>query len=776
MAGQYSVGQPMPRTEDPRLLRGGGRYVDDVSLPGQVYGYVLRSPHSHARIIRIDTNAAAEAPGVLAVLTAKDYLADGLGRMPVNPPPNPAFDMKTMFAPRRTPVAEDRVRHVGEAVAFVVARSYLEARDAAEKIDIDYAPLPALIDMEAALADRAVTLYDDHPNNLAFTYEIGDAAATDAAFAAAAHVVKQRIHINRVAAVPMECRGCVADYQPNSQTCTVYVGAQQSFNARRIFATVIFNEAENAFRVIPGDMGGGFGMKGSFYAEYALTAWASKRLNKPVKWYSDRAESFVSDNHGRDNLTFGELALDKDGNFLALRVRTLANLGAFPSTTPSGPPTAALGGLIGVYKTPAAHVQVKGVYTNTTPTGAYRGAGRPEAAYVIERLVDSAARQLKMDPVQLRFKNFIPSAAMPYQTPIQFKYDCGDFRNVLESVLSHSDYAGYAKRAAESKARGKLRGLGIAATLERAAAAVEYAELRFDPSGTVTILAGTTGMGTGHATIFTQLVCDMLGMTPDQVRVVEGDTAMTPTGGGTGGSRVSSVGMSAVKMAADKIIEKAKLIAAHNLEASASDIVFENGTFTITGTDRRMTMTEVAQKAFNNNTVPKGMEPHLAEGATTPNLLASYPNGAHICELEIDPETGKVELQRYTVADDVGVVLNPLLLEGQIRGGIAQGAGQILMEDVSYDPESGQLVAGSFMDYAMPRASDLCDMHSYDASVPTKVNPIGSKGAGEAGTVGAMPAVMNAIVDALAPFGVTNMDMPASPERIWRAIHGKKAA
>ena len=776
MAGEYSVGQPVPRHEDPRLLRGGGRYLDDINFPGQVYGYVVRSPHSHARINTINTKAASEAPGVIAVLTAKDYLADGMGRMPVNPPPNPAFDMKTMFAPRRAPLAEDCVRHVGEPVVFVVAKSYLEARDAGERVEVDYAPLPALIDMESALAKNAVPLYAEHPDNLAFTYEIGDAAATDAAFAKATHVVKRRLHINRVAAVPMECRGCVANYETNSKTCTIHVGAQQSFNARRIFATVIFNEPENAFRIIPGDMGGGFGMKGSFYAEYALTAWASKRLNKPVKWYSDRAESFLSDNHGRDNLTEGELALDNDGNFLALRVRTLANLGAFPSTTPSGPPTAALGGLIGMYKTPAAHVQVKGVYTNTTPTGAYRGAGRPEAAYVIERLVDSAARELKIDPVQLRMKNLIPSEAMPYQSPIQFKYDSGDFKKVLQGALDHADYAGYAKRAAESKSRGKLRGLGISSTLERAAAAIEHAELRFDPSGTVTILAGTTGMGTGHATIFTQLVCDMLGMTPDQVRVVEGDTAMTPSGGGTGGSRVSSVGMSAVKLAADKIIEKAKLIAAHNLEASPSDIVFDAGAFTIVGTDRRMSMTEVAQKAFNNNTIPKGMEPHLAEGATTPNLLPSYPNGCHICELEIDPDTGKVELQRYTVVDDVGVVLNPLLLEGQIRGGIAQGAGQILMEDVSYDAETGQLVAGSFMDYAMPRADDLCEMHSYDASVPTQNNPIGSKGAGEAGTVGAMPAIMNAIVDALSPYGIVNLDMPATPERIWRTIHGKKAA
>ena len=776
MAGEYSVGQPVPRHEDPRLLRGGGRYVDDINVQNQVYGYVVRAPHAHACIKGIDTAAAAQAPGVLAVLTAKDYLADGLGRMPVNPPPNPAFDMATMFAPRRVPLAEDRVRHVGEAVAFIVARTYLQARDAGELVAVDYAPLPSVIDMEAALADGATPLYDDHPSNLAFTYEIGDAAATDAAFAKAAHVVKRRIHINRVAAVPMECRGCVADYQASAQTSTIYVGAQQSFNTRRIFATVIFNELENSFRIIPGDMGGGFGMKGSFYAEYALTAWASKRLNKPVKWYSDRAESFVSDNHGRDNLSFGELALDKDGMFLALRVRTLANLGGFPSTTPSGPPTAALGGLIGMYKTPAAHVQVKGVYTNTTPTGAYRGAGRPEAAYVIERLVDSAARELKMDPVQLRLKNLIPAAAMPYQSPIQFKYDSGDFKSVLEGALKHADYAGYAKRAAESKARGKLRGLGISSTLERAAAAIEYAELRFDPSGTLTILAGTTGMGTGHATIFTQLACQMLGVSPEHVRVVEGDTDLTPSGGGTGGSRVSSVGMSAVKLAADKIIEKAKLIAAHNLEAAAADIVFENGSFTIVGTDRSMTMTQVAQKAFNNNTVPKDMEPHLAEGASTPNLLPSYPNGCHICELEIDPDTGKVDLQRYTVVDDVGVVLNPLLLEGQIRGGIAQGAGQILMEDVSYDPESGQLVAGSFMDYAMPRASDLCEMHSYDCSVPTLNNPIGSKGAGEAGTVGAMPSIMNAIVDALSPYGVTNMDMPATPERIWRAIKGKQAA
>jgi carbon-monoxide dehydrogenase large subunit len=770
MGGEYSVSQPVPRHEDPRLLRGGGKYLDDITLPGQVYGHVVRSTYAHAKILQLSTFAAEQAPGVLGVLTAKDYLADGLGRMPVLPPPNPAFDMKTMFAPRRLPLAEDRVRHVGEPIAFVLARTHAEARDAAELVEVNYHPLPVVVELEAALAKDAPLLHDGHTDNVSFVYEIGDAAATEAAFAKAAHVVKQRLHINRVAPSSLEPRGCVADYQANSHTATIHVGVQQSFIARRLFAQVIFNEPENAFRIIPGDMGGGFGMKGSFYAEYVLAAWGSRRLGRPVKWYSDRSEAFLSDNHGRDNLTDAELALDKDGNFLGLRVRTLANLGAFPSTTPSGPPTAALGGLIGMYKTPAAHARVTGVFTNTTPIGAYRGAGRPEAGYVIERLVDTAARQLKVDPVELRRKNLIPSSAIPYQSPIQFKYDSGDFARVLQTAVEHADYKGFGERREQSKKAGKLRGVGISATLERSAAAVEYAEVRFDPSATVTILTGSTGFGTGHATIFAQLVYTMLGISPEHVRVVEGDTGLMPFGGGTGGSRVSSVGMSAVKAAADKIIAKAKAIAAHALEAAEADIVFENGVFSIAGTDRRLTMTEVVQKAFNPANLPKGMEPAMAESAMTPNLLPAYPNAVHICEIEIDPETGKAELERYTVADDVGVILNPLLLEGQVRGGVAQGAGQILMEDVAYDPETGQLMSGSFMDYAMPRANDLCEVHSYDASVPSKNNPIGSKGAGEGGTVGAMPAVMNAIVDALSPYGVSNLDMPATPERIWRAM------
>lgn len=773
MAGEYSVSQPVPRHEDPRLLRGGGKYLDDVSFPGQVYGFVVRSSHAHARILQVSTTQAESAPGVLCVLTAKDYIADGLGRMPVLPPPNPAFDMKTMFAPRRLPLAEDRVRHVGEPVAFVVARTAAEARDAAELVEVNYHPLPTVIDMDTALASNAPVLHEGGNGNISFVYEIGDAAAVEAAFAKAAHVTKERIHINRVAPSSLEPRGCVANYDPDSHSATIHVGAQQSFIARRLFAQVIFNEPENAFRIIPGDMGGGFGMKGSFYPEYVLTAWASRRLRRPVKWYSDRSEAFLSDNHGRDNVTDGELALDKDGNFLAIRIRTNANLGAWPSTTPSGPPTAALGGLIGMYKTPAAHVRVTGVFTNTASTGAYRGAGRPEAGYVIERLVDRAARELKVDHIELRRKNLIPSSAMPYQSPIQFKYDSGDFAKVLDTAIAHADLPGYTQRREASQKAGKLRGLGVSATLERSAAAVEYGEVRFDPSGTVTVLTGNTSMGTGHATIFTQLVCTMLGVKPEQVRVVEGDTGLMPFGGGTGGSRVSSVGMSAVKLAADKIIAKAKAIAAHVLEASESDIVFENGVFSIAGTDRRIDMTNIAQKSFNPANLPKGMEPGLIEGAMTPNLLPAYPNAVHVCEVEIDPETGKAELQRYTVADDVGVVLNPLLLEGQVRGGVAQGAGQILLEDVAYEPETGQLLTGSFMDYAMPRADDLCEIHSYNASTPTKNNPIGSKGAGEGGTVGAMPAVMNAIVDALAPYGVTSLAMPATPERIWRAIHGR---
>ena len=775
--GEYSIGQAVPRTEDPRLLRGGGRYVDDVSFTDQAFGYVLRSPHASAVINAIDLQAAAAAPGVLAILTADDYLADGLGRLPLSAPPNPRFDFEAMFAPRRLPLAEGRVRYVGDPVAFVVAESRNQARDAAELIEVDYAPAPAHTATGSALEDGVPVVYADHQrtDNTSFVYELGDAEATEAAFAKAAHTVTQRLIINRVSANAMEARGCAAQWDAYADTATIYVGVQGAFGARRQFANVIFGEAENNFRVVTGDMGGSFGMKGAFYPEYALVAWAARRLARPVKWFADRSESFMSDNHARDNVSDAELALSKDGEFLGLRVRTIAALGAYPSTLAAGPPTGNLGGLSGPYRTPAAYVNVTGVYTNTNPTAAYRGAGRPEASYVMERLVDLAADKLDIDPAELRRRNMIAPDALPYKTPTGFNLDSGDFERTLEIALEHGDYEGFAKRRSESEAAGKIRGLGISYSVERAGAGVETGEIRFEPSGTVTIICGTTNHGQGHATIYTQMACGMLGIAPELVRVVEGDTGQAQYGGGTGGSKVSSVGTSSVYYAANKIIDKARAIAAHLLETAEADIEFDEGTFTVAGTDKSISMAEVAQTAFMPAKLPPGLEPGMAATGTT-NLSPTFPNGCHLCELEIDPDTGAIEVVKYTVVDDVGTVLNPLLLAGQIHGGIAQGAGQILEEHIHYDPESGQLLSGSFMDYAMPRAEGFCNIEMHENSTHTEHNPLGVKGAGEAGTVGAMPAVMNAIVDALSPYGVTHLDMPATPERVWRVIHRARAA
>ncbi|MDA0240113.1 MAG: xanthine dehydrogenase family protein molybdopterin-binding subunit [Proteobacteria bacterium] len=775
--GQFSISQPVPRTEDPKFLKGVGNYVDDVHLAGETYGYVLRSPHAHAEIRKIDTDAAKKAPGVLLVLTAADYLAAGYGTLPISPPPSPNFDQSKMFAPPRLPLAENRVRYVGDEVAFIVAESLIQARDAAEMIEIDYAPLPAAIGTGEALNADAAKIHDDGDGNLSFTYEIGDAEATAAAFENAEHIVSERFVINRVTANSMEGRGFVADFDAGSGRCTLYGGVQSSFGVRRMLADAIFKEPENDFRVVSNDIGGSFGMKANFYPECVLVVWATKLLRRPVRWISDRSEAFNSDCHGRDNISDVELALDKDGKFLALRVHTIANLGAYPSSSPAGPATIHLPGMIGVYKTPVAHVTVEGAYTNTNPITAYRGAGRPEASFVIERIIDIAAQELGMDRTVLRRQNMIPTDAIPYQSPLFFKYDSGDFIQNLDDALDLADYPAFEARRSESASRGMLRGLGISATIERAApAGVEHAEIRFDPSGTVTVLAGTTNHGQGHHTMYTQMTSALLGVDSDDIRVVEGDTGQVAFGFGTGGSRVSAMGSSAVLLAANKIIDKGKIIAAHILEAAETDIEFDKGVFTVAGTDKSINITEVARTSFMAPRLPAGVEVGLIESGTYRATVANYPTGVHACELEIDPETGAVNVLKYAVVDDVGTVINPLLLKGQIQGGVAQGLGQALMEDIAFDPESGQLLTGSFMDYTMPRGDDLCMMTVKSNPVPTETNPLGIKGAGEAGTIGALPAVVNAVVDALSPLGIRHIDMPATPEKIWSAIQSAKKA
>ena len=771
--GQYALGQGIPRSEDPRLLKGGGRYVDDVVLPGLCHGFVLRSPHAHARIRRLDIGQAMAAPGVLAVLTHADWQASGYRDIPSGGGYKRP-DGSPQFVPPFPALVKDRVRRVGDYVAFVVAETAHQAMDAAELIEVDYDPLPAVTDTAAAAAPGAPLVWDDCAGNLCYLYEGGDKAATDAAFAKADIVAKERFIINRVTANTIEPRGCVGDYNRADDHYTIYTGLQGAHPYRAGLARLI-KVPEHKLRVISGDVGGSFGMKASIFPEQPLVLLASKLLNRPVKWISNRAEAFLSDSHGRDNVVDAELALDKAGNFLALRIHSVANLGAYLMQGTVNPPANNIGSVAGVYTTPAIYVNVKAVFSNTNPTRPYRGAGRPEAAFMIERIVDLAADLIGMDPAELRRKNTIPPSAMPYKTALTFKYDSGEFEKNMTMALGLADYAGFQRRREESRKRGKLRGIGISNTIEKAASpGVEGAEIRFDRSGTATIFAGSVTTGQGHETVFKQIACDAFGVAMDDVMYVTGDTDKVPFGHGSGGSRSSSMGGSAVHLATQRIVEKATKIAAHLLEAKPEEVTLRDGVFMVPGSNRSMTFKEVAKAAVNPKSVPDGVDPGLMASVVYTAKAGNYPNGCHICELEIDEETGEVELVNYKVVDDVGTVMNSMLLHGQIHGGIAQGAGQILKEDLRYDAETGQMLTASFMDYGMPRATDLCHIEVRCNPVPTKTNPIGVKGAGEAGTVGSMPAVANALIDALSVHGVRHIDMPATPERIWRTIQAAK--
>ena len=772
---KYAIGQSVPRTEDPRLLRGNGRYVDDVNMINQAYAVMLRSPHAHADVTRIDASAALAMPGVIAVLTGADYEADGFGYV-TGGLPHKRRDGSPCFRPPRPAITKDRVRHVGQIVAVVVAESVDIAKDASEAVEVDYAPLPANVDTARARETGTPAIWDECKDNEAFFREYGDKKATDAAIAGAAHVFRQRFVINRIHANTMEPRGALAAFDPGEGKYTIHTGVQRPYAWRTTLAKNLFHVAENKIHFITGDMGGSFGMKGSIYVEIPLVAWASKRLGRPVKWRCDRSEGFVADDHARDNVSEVQFALDKDGRFQALKVETAAALGAYVSYLGFGPPTNNIGGLAGVYKIPAIYAGIAGVLTNTTPTSPYRGAGRPEASYIIERMIHIAAREMGIDPTELRRRNFIPPDAMPYKTALTFTYDCGEFETLMDRTLEKADYKGFEARRKESATAGRLRGIGVSCTIEQAAGpSTETAELRFDPSGSVIILAGSTPHGQGHETIYKQLVCERLGLDPDDIRVVEGDTEKVSFGTGTGGSRTATIGASAVLRATEKVIEKARKIAAHLLEAPEQDITLEDGKFTIAGTDRSVPLKTVVGAAFDPGKLPDDMEPGLYEIATYSATKANFPNGCHVCEVEVVPETGEMEIVRYTVIDDCGVELNPLLVKGQVHGGIVQGAGQAMMEDIYYEPDGGQLVTGSFMDYAMPRADDFCAFDVSGFPVPTKTNPLGVKGVGEAGTVGALPAVMNAVNDALAPLGVRHLEMPATPARIWRGIQDAEA-
>jgi carbon-monoxide dehydrogenase large subunit len=768
--GEFAIGQSVLRREDPRLLKGQGRFFDDLKLADQLHAAILRSPHAHADIIAVDTRAAAQMPGVHAVLTGEDYRADGLGSLPAMAPYK-ARTGAAMFVPPRPAIARDRVMHVGYPVAVVVADTLEAARDAAERIVVDYAARPAVVSARDAFAPDAPRLYDACPNNEAYFYQAGDKAKAEAAFAAAAHVVEQRLVINRVTANPLEPRGVIGVYDPGTGRYTLHCGFQRPWLFRNDIARTTLMIPEAELRLITGDIGGSYGLRGSVYPEMILMLWAARRVGRPVKWTQTRAEAHISDDDARDNIVDAALALDRDGKFLAVKIRSFGNLGAFVSFRGAMPPVVNIGTVVGTYTTPALHVEVSGMLTNTHCTSPYRGAGRPEASYMIERLIDIAADRLDLDPAELRRRNTIPPQAMPYRTPLTFTYDSGKFAENLERAVALADWAGFAQRREEAVGRGMLRGIGISNTIEQAGdPTYETAEIRFDPLGGVTLVAGSISHGQGHATIQTQILADRLGVDPQRVKIIQGDTDAVAFGMGTGGSRSTTMSGSAIAMVSDKIVAKGRKLAAHMLEASEGDIEFADGRFTVAGTDRTLGIHEVARAAFQLDKLPPGMEPGLYETATyRARTNGNYPNGCHICEVEIDPATGVTRLVGYWVVDDVGTVINPMLLKGQIMGGIAQGLGQVLMEDKRYD-EAGQVLAGSFMDYAMPRADDFCAVTIEDNPVPTPTNPLGVKGAGEAGTVGSLSAGVNAIVDALSGLGIRHIDTPCTPFRVWQAI------
>ena len=774
---QFGVGQAVVRKEDLRLLTGGGRYLDDLNLPGQAHAAFLRSPHAHARIAGIDAAAAAKRPGVVAVLTGADLEADGIPPMPclAHVPPKPGTP-EPVF-PRRTALATDRVRHVGDAVAMVVAESAAVARDALEHIVVDYDPLPAVTDPVAATQPGAPQLWPEAPGNVDFIWADGDEAAVAAAFGKAARTVALDIVNNRVVVNSMETRGAIGQFDAAAGAYTLYTSSQGSHLVRDVLVGFIFKGIDPAkVRVVTPDVGGGFGMKVFLYAEMVLTLWAAKRLGRPVKWIADRSEAFISDAHGRDNVTRAELALEADGRVLGIRVATTANMGAYLSQfAPYIPTLAAKGMQTGVYAIPAAYNEVTGVFTNTVPVDAYRGAGRPEAAYIVERLMDAAGRATGLGPVEIRRRNMIPANAMPYTTSMGTIFDCGDFPRLLAEGLKDADWDGFEQRRREARARGFLRGIGLAYYIETCGGEPAVpAMIHVEPDRTVTLIVGTQSNGQGHETAYSQIVAERLGIPFEAIRVRQGDTALMATGSFTGGSRSVPVGGPAAGYAADDAVAKGKEAASHLLEASAADIEYAAGVYRVVGTDKTVDLFAVADAVRTGKASLASGATELAGSAEFKPAAATYPNGCHICEVEVDPDTGVPQILRYTVVDDFGRVINPLLLAGQVHGGIGQGIGQALVERTVYN-EDGQLVTATFMDYAMPRADNLPSYSFRWIEIPCRTNPLGIKGSGEAGAIGAPPAVINALIDALAPLGVTDIDMPATPASLWQAIQAAGA-
>jgi carbon-monoxide dehydrogenase large subunit len=784
---QGLIGQSIKRKEDARFLTGSGQYTDDITLPHQTYAVFVRSPHAHAKVRKVDTSRAKAAPGVVAVFTGADL--QGVGGLPCGWLIT-SLDGTPMKEPPHPVLAQGKVRYVGDRVALVVAESVHQAKDAAELVDVDYEVLPAVVNPADAIKPGAPVVHDIAPDNRCYTWGLGDKAATEAAFAKAAHVTKIDIVNNRLIPNAIEPRAANASYSRADDSYTLYVANQNPHVERLLMGAFVLGLPEHKLRVIAPDVGGGFGSKIFLYGEETALVWASKRVGRPIKWTADRSESFLSDAHGRDHVTHAELALDKDGKFLGLHVKTVASMGSYLSTFGSSVPTMLYATLLaGQYTTPAIWAEVIGAFTTTSPVDAYRGAGRPEATYVVERIVHQAAVETGIPQDELRRRNFIRT--FPHQTPVALTYDTGDYDASMNKAREVADVAGYAARKAESAKRGRLRGMGyssyieacglapsnVAGALGARAGLFEAGEIRVNPTGSVTVFTGSHSHGQGHETTFAQVVAARLGLPVESVDVVHGDTGRIPFGMGTYGSRSLAVGGSAIVKALDKIVNKGRKIAAHLLEAAEGDIEFKDGKFTVAGTDRSKAFGEVALAAYVPHNYPLDkLEPGLNETAFYDPTNFTYPAGTHICEVEIDPDTGVVTVAKFTACDDFGNVINPMIVEGQVHGGLAQGLGQALLEQCVYDPQSGQLLSGSYMDYAMPRADDVPSFEVATTVTPCTHNPLGVKGCGEAGAIGSPAAMMNAVMDALAPVGVRHLDMPASPHRVWQAIQSAKKA
>ena len=765
------IGHSLRRLEDARFLSGQGRYVDDIDIVGQLHGIVLRSPHGHAEIEGIDTAAALAAPGVRGVFTAADLDADGIGPLPCIAK---VATVAPMIVPPRWPLARGRVRHIGDPVAFIVADTRDQARDAAERIDVAYRPLPAVVEARAALAANAPVLWEEAPGNLSYRFERGDKPTVDAAFAEAARVVEIELVNNRLVVAPLEPRAAIGQYDAAADSLELLLTGQGVHSLRQQLADAVFHMPPDRIAVRAPDVGGGFGVKNFLYPEWVLVLWAARRLGRPVKWIAERGEEFVSSAQGRDNFTRARLALDSDGRFLALDVDTVANLGAYLSTNGPGSstnsPASAMGG---VYDIPAVFMAVRGVFTNTVPIDAYRGAGKPEANYLIERLVDRAARRVGLDPAALRRRNLI--RRFPYRSGLGVTIDCGRFAENLDEMarrLSTDDFAARRRAAAE---RGRLRGLGIACFLETSRGTPgERAEIRFQPDGRVALALGTQSNGQGHETSYPQIAADLLGLPVGAFCFVQADTREVKSGNGHGGARSMHMGGTALYLAAQMVLSKGRAIAAHLLQADPGEVRFNAGRFTLGAGERGIDLPALAEAARDPANLPDGISPGLDADAYNDCDVFTFPNGCHAAEVEVDPETGAVTLERYAAIDDYGRLINPMLTIGQVQGGLAQGIGQALLEHTVYDEQSGQLLSGSLSDYAVPRADDLPPLDITLAELPTAVNPLGVKGAGQAGCIAAPQTIIHAILDALAPLGIEHIDMPATPERIWRAIQSAR--